>query len=156
MTTVVFGLGHPDRGDDAVGLLVADRVARARPHGISAVRAVEGSPLRLLSLWSADDRVVVVDALRADAQPGAIRRFDAHAQPLAGRPGGGSHDTSLCDAVELARALGRLPRTLVVYGVVGARFEVGEPMTPAVLDAVVPTAERVAAEAAVGPRVGAP
>lgn len=155
MTLRVVGLGHPDRGDDAVGLLVADAVRAMAPAPV-AVRRLEGSPLVLLDVWAGDDVVVVVDAVRAAAAPGAVVRLDATSAPLpVGGVGAGTHDASLVDAVELARALGRLPTRLVVYGVCGTSFDVGAAMTPAVSDAVDPLAARVVAEVTGGAAVGA-
>lgn len=146
MTVLVFGLGHPDRGDDAVGLLVADGLrCRALPE--VEVRRLEGSPLELLgSLGYAGD-VIVIDAVRAPAAPGLVRCFDAVAGRLPARGStGGTHDASLADAIELARVLGRMPARLVVYGVCGAAFDVGDTMTPAVRDAAHALSARIAAD----------
>ena len=40
-----------------------------------------------------------------------------------------THHLGLAEAVELARTLGRLPQRLVVYGVEGASFEIGDKLT---------------------------
>jgi hydrogenase maturation protease len=148
VTARVFGLGHPDRGDDAAGLLIADDVRRRAPAGVE-VRRLEGSPLELLMSWDHADQVIVVDAVRAAAAPGLVRRFDALAGPLpVDGSAGGSHDASLVDAIELARALGWMPARLVVYGVCGASFGIGDAMTSAVRDAVRTLGERIAGEVA--------
>ena len=148
MTVRVFGLGHPDRGDDAVGLLVADDLLRRDLTGVR-IRRVEGSPLELLASWDRADDVIVIDAVRASAAPGLVRCFDAAARPLpAGGSTGGTHDASLVDAVELARALDRLPAHLLVYGVCGAAFDIGDTMTPAVRDAARTLSARIAGEVA--------
>jgi hydrogenase maturation protease len=46
-----------------------------------------------------------------------------------------THAFGVCDAIELARALGRLPERLEVYAIEGTDFAVGGTMTPAVADA---------------------
>lgn len=145
MTTLVVGLGASDRGDDAAGLLVADQLSRRRLADVT-VRRLEGSPLALLSWWCATDAVIVVDALCGVGPPGAVRRFDALARPLPGARGAGSHDASLAAAIGLADALDRLPRSLIVYGIVGGRFGFGDRPQPAVLAAVSATAVRIATE----------
>jgi hydrogenase maturation protease len=72
-----------------------------------------------------------------------VHRFDATDRPLPVELGSAStHALGLAAAIELARELGRLPRRLVVYGIEGERFELGEGLTPAVGDAV----ERLVAE----------
>lgn len=148
MTVRVFGPGHPDRGDDAVGLLVADDLAWRALPGVE-VRRVAGSPLELLGSWDHMDEVIVIDAVRGAAAPGVIGCFDAIAGPLpAGGSTGGTHDASLVDAVELARALERMPARLVIYGVCGSAFGVGDPMSAAVRDAARTLSARIAGDVA--------
>jgi hypothetical protein len=60
-----------------------------------------------------------------------VLRFDACSQPL---PVGGlrssTHAFGVSDAVELARALGRLPDRLDVYVIEGENFTAGERLKP--------------------------
>jgi hydrogenase maturation protease len=124
----VIGLGNAARGDDAAGLIAARRL-----NGVEH----EGDPLALLDVWDGAESVVVIDAVRSGAVPGTIHRFDA-AEPLpaALRSSTSTHAVGLAEAVELARALGRLPARLTVYGIEGERFEAGTGLTPAVSAAV--------------------
>lgn len=155
MITRVIGIGHADRGDDAAGLLVADHLARRRPPGVTVTRW-EGSPLELLTSWSRDDHVVVVDAVHDGGPPGVVRRFDAGTHRLRGRRGGGSHDASLVDAIELARALDRLPRTLIVYGITGQCFDLDDAVTPAVRSAADRVVRAILADADEADRASRP
>lgn len=124
---MIIGVGNPDAGDDAAGPVVARRLGGRETD----------DPTRLLDLWSASDDVIVVDAVSSGAAPGTIHRFDATAAPIPERSFRGStHALGVGDAIELARALGRLPRTLVVYGIEGRAFGTGAPMTPEVAAAV--------------------
>jgi hydrogenase maturation protease len=71
------------------------------------------------------------------AAPGTIRRFDASAQPLpkdAFRCS--THAFGVARAIELSRALGELPRSLVVYGIEGKNFAAGVGLSPEVERAV--------------------
>lgn len=135
MPALVIGLGNPDRGDDAVGVQVARRVAADRPN----VRVLElDDPSEALDAWAAADTVVVADAVSSGADPGCIHVVDAVARTLpAGRwAAGGTHALGLAAVVELGRALGRLPRRLVLVGVEAGRFDHGTPMSDAVAAAV--------------------
>ena len=145
MTVLVIGVGHPDRGDDGVGPWVATRLQE-----IGAEAAiVHGDCARLIDLWSDRDRVVVVDAMRTDDAAGTIRRFDGRIEPLpTGAFRSSSHLFGLAEAVALARTLDRLPRELIVYGVAGARFDLGVCLSPTVeaaagriVDDILPTIE---------------
>lgn len=134
--TLVIGVGNPERGDDGVGPVIASRVAALGLPGVRVVPAAE--PSRLLDLWEGESDVVVVDAVRgvADAR-GRVVIIDADEQPLPTWAGpGGTHGFGVAAAVELGRAVGRLPRRVVVVGVVGRHFEDGAELSPEVAAAV--------------------
>jgi hydrogenase maturation protease len=57
-----------------------------------------------------------------------------------------THRLGLAEALELARALGRLPSSIVVHGIEGARFGPGLPLSPEVASATVRLAETLVAE----------
>ena len=132
---LVVGLGNELRGDDAVGLEVARRAGERLPA--ATVVENEGEPTRLLDLWEDVAAVVVVDAAVGTGEPGTVTTFDAAGAPL---PHAffrtSTHHVSLGEAVELARALGRLPARLHVVAVEGARFETGSPLSAPVAAAV--------------------
>ena len=130
---IVIGVGNAWRGDDGCGLAVARRVAAA---GASAAEH-EGDGVRLLELWAGSPRAVVVDAAASGAPPGTVHHFDAIAAPLpVAALRSSSHAFGVSDAIELARALGRLPDRLEVYGIEGSSFAAGARLTPAVATAV--------------------
>ncbi|MFP5364517.1 MAG: hydrogenase maturation protease, partial [Thermoleophilia bacterium] len=109
MTALVLGIGNDWRGDDAAGLEVARRL---RAAGVRAAGSA-GDPSGLLDAWDGEREVILVDAVRSGAAPGTLHRLDARARPLPARLFRGStHHLSVADAVELGRALGRLPERL--------------------------------------------
>lgn len=128
MTTVVIGVGNALRGDDGAGIEVASRV-----RGI----ACDEEPSRLIEAWEGADSAVLVDTVVSGAAPGTIHRFDASDGPIPARVlRSSTHAIGLAETIELARALGRLPQSVVVYGIEGANFEAGAPLTPEVEAAV--------------------
>jgi hydrogenase maturation protease len=135
-------LGNAWRGDDGAGLAVARRLRELAPAGIE-VRELEGDATALIDAWGHADRVVVVDAAQSGAAPGTVRHFDACAAPLpAHLLRSSTHAFGVADAIELARALGRLPAALEVYAIEGATFAAGDRLTPSVAHA----AQALAAE----------
>jgi hypothetical protein len=70
-------------------------------------------------------------------------RAEASAAPLPAllRPASSTHAFGVHAALELARALGRLPQRVVVLGVVGARFDAGAALSTAVRSAISPLAD---------------
>ncbi len=122
-------LGSRYRGDDAVGPLVAEALRAAG----ATVLDCDDEPTRLLDAWAGLELVVIVDAVRSGAAAGTVHRIEAGDGPLPRDLGFAStHAFSIADTLELGRALGRAPRRVVVVGVEGAAFEMGDPVTPAV------------------------
>lgn len=139
---LVVGLGSPDRGDDAVGPVVARRVAAL---GLQGVRVLaHEDPTDLVTSMTGASAVVVVDAVwspGAEAGTLIILETGEGAAPLPedawARTGrGGTHAFGLAAAVELARALKKLPPRVVLVGVAAAGFDHGEPLSPGVAAAV--------------------
>ena len=141
---LLVGLGNPYRGDDAVGPLVVQEVAR-RLHGQAPrLRVIEREePPALLDLLEGADLAVVVDAVRTGGEPGNLVLLEAgsEAPAQAALPSqaaglGGTHAFGLASVIDLARVLDRLPRRLVVVGIEAAGFEPGAALSPPVRSAI--------------------
>lgn len=134
--TLVIGIGHPDRGDDAAGRVAAARLRAGNPAGMIIIET-DGEAGKLVDLLAEADDVIIVDAGLSGAEPGTIHRFDAVATPLP-RPmfAMSSHAIGLVESIELARALGALPRSCAVFAIEAERFDLGAGLSPRVAAAV--------------------
>ncbi len=133
--TRLIGIGHPFRGDDRAGLWVARRL---KAHADESFEVCEhsGEAAGLMTLFEGRGRVLLVDAVCSGGTPGTLYRFDAALGPLpAGCFGASTHHLGVAEAIEWARALGRLPQTLIVYGIEGADFSPGEALSEKVREA---------------------
>ncbi len=140
---LIAGCGNVDRCDDGAGVLVARRL---REFGIDA-REHGGEGLSLLESFTGCDRVVLVDATVSGQAPGTITLWDQDSGPLpAVQLRTSSHAFGVAEAVELARALGRLPASVTLYGIEAGRFDIGGSPSPEVLEAVDEVARRIAQE----------
>jgi hydrogenase maturation protease len=134
---VVIGVGNPERGDDAVGPEVVAHLEGFVPPGVRLATTSGSDPATVMGLWEGADRVILVDAMVSGAAAGTVERFDAAAGPL-------PHNVRLVSthalgagmAMEMARALGRLPERMSVYGIEGCCFDVGADLSPRVAGAV--------------------
>lgn len=149
---VVIGVGNPDRGDDGAGPAVARQVRAALTAGGLAhprdVRVLEcdGEASGLMEAWDGAPTVILIDAVRSGAPPGHLHRIDAHRQPIAAGGWGfraSTHAFGVAEAVALARALGRLPARLILYGIEGKTFDAGAGLSVEVAAAVPTAATRV-------------
>jgi hydrogenase maturation protease len=144
--TLIIGLGNEYRGDDAVGLVVARRLKEAAPQPVQVLEE-SGDGAALMESWQGAATVILIDAVQSGAKPGTLHRLDARAQPITKKFFRFStHAFGVAEAVELARALGRLPSRLIVYGVEGKRFEAGVGLSPEIEAAAQQVVERALEE----------
>ena len=147
-STVIVGAGNTFRRDDGAGLAAARRLRGTLSDDIP-VLIKEGDCASLLDDWQDADAVVAIDAMSSGSEPGTIRRYDAHERPLPSVFSRSStHAFGIAEAIELARALGRLPQTTIVYGIEGANFDTGETLSSAVEAAAARVADAVRGEVA--------
>lgn len=133
---LVIGVGNGLRGDDAAGIQAAKALERLKLPGVQVLES-GGEGLDLMEAWTDSDRVIVIDAAHSGAPAGTLHFFDAQAGLLpASLSGGSTHMVGLAEAIELSRALDHLPAELLVYGIEGKSFEMGEALSPAVEEAI--------------------
>jgi hydrogenase maturation protease len=115
----IVGIGSP-AGDDQAGWLVVQALARGAwaqrcPPGTRLV-ALDRPGAQLIGHLEGADVAVLIDALRSGAAPGTIHRVRADWLTEPG-PLVSSHGLGVASALALARALGALPATLLIYGI---------------------------------------
>jgi hydrogenase maturation protease len=129
-------VGNAYRRDDAAGLIAARRLSEAA-RGMVMLRESSGEGTAVMEMWEGAGAVIVIDAVSSGGRPGTVYRLDAHAHPLPESLFRSStHALTVADAIELARALNRLPARLVVFGVEGKQFSAGVGLSPEVIRAV--------------------
>jgi hydrogenase maturation protease len=144
--TIVIGVGDRYRRDDGAGPSVIEALRGRTPEG-ATLAVTDGEPARLIELWADADLAIVVDAVRAKpSRPGRVHEvgLDAAARidSVSGVPS--SHALGLGEAVELGRAVDRMPACLRILAIEGAEFGWGPGLTPRVAAAVERVAERIA------------
>jgi hydrogenase maturation protease len=139
---LILGCGNRQRGDDAVGILAVERL---RSLGIAA-EVCAGEAADLMEAWSGFDNVILIDAVVSGAPTGAVHVWDGQRPPTFATSTGSTHGLGVAHAIELARALDRLPARLRVYGIEGNKFEIGSSVSPEVERAVEEVVLRIAAE----------
>ena len=128
----VAGCGHPDRGDDAAGLLVARELERANLPGLR-VQLTGTDGLALLQAWEGCNCCIVVDAMVSGCSPGSVTVLREEDWDLLRTPPACStHSLGPAQALRLAAAIGALPPRVIVIGVEGVCFEPGPGLSPEV------------------------
>jgi len=154
IAVLVLGLGNVICSDDGAGVAAVHRLRRDYdlPDGVVAL---DGGTLglALLPLVDRADRVILVDAIRADGPPGALVRLDGDDVAPAVYERLSPHQIGVADLLAGAALVGRYPDEVVLVGVVPATTELGLGRTPAVEARIPELVERVVDELA---RLGFP
>jgi hydrogenase maturation protease len=111
---VIAGFGSP-HGDDQAGWQVADRLA-GDPAITARVLAIrEGT--QLLTELEGCRKLLVVDACRSMSPLGTITRFHWPDRRIGEQHSHSTHGIGLCNSLELAARLGRIPADVEVFGI---------------------------------------
>jgi len=133
---LLIGVGNPDRGDDGAGRAVARRL-RDRNDCVVEVRECSGEATSLMSEWTGFNDVVLVDACRGAGPAGSVHRIGPdEVERVATLQHSSTHSLGVAAAIGLSRALGTLPRRLVIYAIEARHSCDGGRLSPEVDHAV--------------------
>jgi hydrogenase maturation protease len=140
---LIIGIGNPFRSDDAAGIELARLLRERVPAGVRVIEET-GEGAALLDAWRDAPGVILVDAACSGAPPGTLHRLDLRSQEMSREFFRFStHAFGAAEAVELARALNRLPPRLIFHGIEGKEFASGEGLSPEVVCALSTAIERI-------------
>ena len=148
MKALFIAVGNRYRHDDGAAPELGSRLRAQSIPGLTIVEATDDM-IRLVDLWAGYDTVVICDAVYAGEEPGTIYRRDPVACPLPRHWFAvSSHQLGVAEAIELGRAMNRLPPRVLFVGIEARDFSHGEGLTPEVERALTPATEVVRAELA--------
>jgi len=137
-SALIGGIGNVLLGDDGVGPYVLKVLESQYTFGDNVKLVDLGTPaLDLTHQIVGLDAVILVDSVASDEPPGTIalyRKEDIVREIPAERLD--PHSPALSECLLTAEMLGTSPRNVLLVGIVGASFEPGLPLTPAVRDSV--------------------
>lgn len=149
----VIGCGNPNRGDDGVGVAVAERLrARLARHPVPRVRVFDCGTAGIEVMFAArgSDALVIVDASRTGAPPGAIHEVPGEELSRVPEPSYSLHDFRWDNALFAGRKIfgDAFPREVTVWLIEAASVDLGIGLSPAVSAAADVVYERVLAQIA--------
>lgn len=143
MKLSVIGIGKPWATDDAVGPTIvrqlASRFEDAPAAGVELTFTTSSEPaVDLLHLMAGADQVIIIDAVRSGAPPGAIHRqvWLPGLIESRGVERASSHGLGVREILALAAELGRLPEQVYLWGVEIVSTEPGRGLSPSVAAAL--------------------
>jgi hydrogenase maturation protease len=130
---LILGLGNVLCGDDGLGAAAVRRLQEGYdfPEGVTVL---DGGTLGLSLLPYIEDaeRVILIDAIRAEGPAGSFVRLSGDDVGPAVASRLSVHQVGVSDLIEAARWRGRVPPTLVLLGSVPETTELGIGLSPRV------------------------
>jgi hydrogenase maturation protease len=121
-------------------------VQKLKAEVFSEAQVIEasGEGASLIEYMKDRECVLMFDAVYSGAKPGTILRFEVHNESIPTKFFNYStHAFSVAEAIELARAMNQLPKTLLLYGVEGQNFGSGTELSSEVRNAIPEIIEKV-------------
>ena len=143
---VIAGLGNLLLRDDGVGVHAVTELQKD-PPACGEVIDVGTAVLHAQSLVEDAEKLLLIDAVRADGEPGTVYLFNGDDVRADSSPAS-LHSMGLCSAIRMLPE-DRRPKEVLVLGVEPAVIEYGMELSPvvlAVLPRVVATARMIASE----------
>jgi hydrogenase maturation protease len=114
---LVLGIGNILLRDEGVGVRVIEKM-REIPLP-DDVELVDGGTAGadLLDVLAERKKVIVIDAIQADCEPGTVLRFTADDLTQPDRVGMSLHELGLGQALKMTKQLGCEPKEVVVFGI---------------------------------------
>lgn len=113
--TRIIGIGSP-HGADQVGWIAAQRLIKlgVRNASVDLLR----TPLELLDHLEGCQKLIILDACRSDDPNGTVQRLEWPDSRIIDEQSHSSHGWSVGQALLLAQKLGRLPESVILFGLV--------------------------------------
>jgi len=144
-TTLVLGVGNTLLSDEGAGVHVVHYLKQHYPN-LPDVTYLDGGTLSFtLAGPIADaDNLIVIDAARLKAEPGAMQIFvNADMDRFLGTGKLSVHEVGLADLIDIARLTDTLPARRVLVGIQPLQFGWGDQPSPSVADTIPKAASQV-------------
>jgi hydrogenase maturation protease len=127
---VILGVGNLLLSDEGVGVHIANELLKMDLS--PDVSVIEGGTdgFRLLNIITEADRLIIIDAVKGDAPPGSIYRFDIG--EIQNSPPGfktSVHQIGILEVLDLSGWIGKTPYTTVI-GIEPKSLEMGMQLSP--------------------------
>jgi len=143
MAVLVIGVGNLQRGDDGAGLLVAQALSAKHLPSVT-VEESSGEIASIVELLQTAPDVIIVDAMRSGKPAGTALWIDPlSAASDATTTISSTHGFGVAQAIELLKALGKLPKRIRILGIEGQYFALGAPVSPKVREGVAKAARMI-------------
>ena len=145
LNVLVLGLGNILLSDEGVGVRAVEELQR-RYDCSDAVEIIDGGTVgfELLPYFDERSHILIVDAIKADNEPGTIVRIDDPPAYFSSRTS--PHQIGLADVMGLAAISDNLPKNIILLGMEPKRLATGLTLSSAVAQNLSRLVDMVVAE----------
>jgi len=133
---VILGVGNILLSDEGIGVHVVNELMKMEfPSNVSVIEGGTDG-FRLLNIITEADRLIVIDAVKGDAVPGSIYRFDV--EDIRSCPSGfktSVHQIGILEVIDLSSLIGKTPQTTVI-GIEPKSLEMSMELSPEIKEKV--------------------
>jgi hydrogenase maturation protease len=127
---VILGVGNLLLSDEGVGVHIANELLKMNlPPEVSVIEGGTDG-FRLLNIITEANRLIIIDAVKGNALPGSIYRFDIG--EVQNSPAGfktSVHQIGILEVLDLSELIGKTPHTTVI-GIEPKSLEMGMDLSP--------------------------
>lgn len=148
MKTLILGLGNPIRGDDGVGIRIAEKLKKQIKDENVEVKEASIGGLGILGLIQGYDRVIVIDSIQTkNGRPGQIHKLkpsDLGSSIYTSWP----HEINFTTTLSLGRKLKiQMPKVIDIYAVeIKKNITFAEECTPEISQAIPEVVHQILSE----------
>lgn len=140
--TLILGVGNVLLADDGVGIHLIRKLQQMDLP--KYVEVIDGGTqgFELINYFQGKKKIIIVDALKTDAEPGSVYRFTPEDINLKRHEAFSAHQSDLSELLYFAQELTPKPE-IIIYGIVAEEYvRFGMDLSPAVasrLDRIIET-----------------
>ncbi|MBE0426463.1 MAG: HyaD/HybD family hydrogenase maturation endopeptidase [Nitrospirae bacterium] len=148
---IILGIGNLLLSDEGVGVHVAHELMKMDlPEEVSVVEGGTDG-FRLIDIITEADRLIVIDAVKGDAAPGSIYRFDIdEVKNVSSGFKTSVHQIGILEVMHLSGLIGKTPRTTVI-GIEPKSIEMSMELSPEIRSKVPRIIELIKEEIKINP-----
>lgn len=134
---LVLGVGNILLSDEGVGVRIVEELQKRQLP--ECVEVVDGATraMELVDIMRGRKKVIIVDALDADTEPGAVFKFGPEQLAETKKMSVSVHDIGVHEAIFLLSLTAELPEDITFYGIQPGSLELHEGLTKEVAAAAV-------------------
>ncbi|HEB74349.1 MAG TPA: hydrogenase maturation protease [Candidatus Desulfofervidus auxilii] len=130
MKITVLGIGNILLKDEGVGVRVIEHLKKYNLP--KEVELIDGgtATASLFPIFTETDHLIVIDAVKGKMSPGTIYQLGLNDLMPTKKASISLHDLGLLEALDMAKKIGKSPRSVVIFGIEPKEIDWGMELTP--------------------------